>query len=605
MPPSFAPSSETRPTGYEQSASSRSAESLCGPHESSTFAFSSAGQPHGRPPRTAYGSHAYAGQTGSGSYDHAGTGFWGFQAAQAQPGPPGFPPIPGMAMQPHGAWFGQYAPNPMPQSPWPGPMSFNNFPPALAQALQDYYFPQETGSRSSRSRRRDRHQRSPVRTVSPPPRTVLPRAASSPASVTSVRLHQSRSRSRSPRASRARSPAASRSRSSSRSRSRSASRSRSRSRSPSRSPPPPPPRRSSDPLSFERALEVLRSVCPDQVAVSEVQDSCRPGTDFLLGESERGREVLVTKQTPFISSLLSSLSREVRGEKEDHPLSSTNSLAVPPPISLEHGSAVSSTPLPALPAIGPKAMRAKGHFFRPSAKLRPRKAAIVEHSSLPRHPLSLTDTCKSVLSRSAPSQVKVSFTDKSAQEWEELARRGLESASFSESMLNAVAANLKPLGSKNALPRHLSEEESTSLLWAMGRSIQSLSDCLGRLYWNIILARRDGHLEHASARIPPDCIPRIRALPVQEALFGPQVAATVGQANATAVTDQFLALAKARPTNIPSRQSHNRGSKRSAPPPRLPSPKRPRSNNYSRKSSRGPKKNSSSKGHSKGTGHPQ
>ena len=350
---------------------------------------------------------------------------------------------------------------------------------------------------------------------------------------------------------------------------------------------------------------MLRSVCPDRVSVADVPDSCRPGTDFLLGESERGREVLVAKETPFISSLLSSLSKVVRGDKGDRSLSSHNSLGVPPPISLDHGSHAGASPLPALPSIGQKAMR-KGTFFRPSHRSRLGKNPVVEHSSLPRHPLTLSDTCRSVLSRSAPSQIKVSFSDKSAQDWEELARMGLESASFTESMLNALSANLKPPGSTGALPRRLSTEDSTSLLWAMGRSIEAISDCLARLLWNVILARRDAHLEHASARIPPDCIPRIRALPVQDVLFGPQVAATVGHANATAVTDQFLALAKSRPTGNQSRQSRNSGTKRSAPPARHSSPKKPKSGGHSsKKPSNFQKKNSSSKGHSKGTGHPQ
>ena len=314
----------------------------------------------------------------------------------------------------------------------------------------------------------------------------------------------------------------------------------------------------------------------------------------------------MAKQTPFIASLLSSLSKEVRGERGDHALSSRYAAAVPPPappISLGHGHSSSSSPLPSLPPIGPKAM-GKGSFLKMSDKTRLRKAPILEHSSLPRHSLSLSDTCRSVLSRSSPSQFKASLSDTTASQWEELARRGLESASFAETVLTTVSSNLKPLGSSGALPRHLSSEESTSLLWAMGRSIESMSHCLGRLYFNVILARRDAHLECASARIPPECIPRIRALPIQDVLFGPQVAGTVGQANATAVTDQFLALAKSRPGRAPPRHQNSGGSKRSAPPARHSSPKRQKpSGQSSRKQHRSSKKGS--KGQSKGTGHPQ
>ena len=388
------------------------------------------------------------------------------------------------------------------------------------------------------------------------------------------------------------------SRSSSSSRSRSRSRSRSGSRSPSRS----PPRRSVEQsCSIDGALNILRSVRPELISVADVKVSCRPETDFLLGDSEREKEVLVVKQSAYITSLLASLSKDIRGEKGNRPLSSSSLLSVPPPISLGHGHGANRESLPSLPPIGKGALK-KGYFFR-SHKTRLRSSPILEHSSLPQHPLSLSDTCRSVLSRSSGS-FKVSITDFWAQEWEELARIGLESASFSETVLNTLSADSKSLGSNDALLRHLSPEENKTLLWSMGRSISSLSDCLARLYMNLVLARRDAHLESASSRIPPDCIPRIRALPLhQDVLFGPQVASTVGHANATAVTDQFLALAKSRPSSASTRPFRN-DRKRSAPKSKHSSPKRPR---HASSSTRKPfpKKTSNSKGQSKGAGHPQ
>ena len=158
---------------------------------------------------------------------------------------------------------------------------------------------------------------------------------------------------------------------------------------------------------------------------------------------------------------------------------------------------------------------------------------------------------------------------------------------------------------KSALAKPLADQELGVLLWSMGKTIRSMSDCLARLYMNTVLARRDALLEFASSRIPPECLPRIRSLPIDRtAIFGPQVAGTVGQANAKAVTDQFLALANSRPPSG-GKQARQQPKKKLPPPPRRQSPAKRRSDHSSEFKKPKFSKKGAPKGQSKGAGHPQ
>ena len=112
--PRFAPSPEVRnDAGYGANASPRRSEPQYGPYgfdDVPATSHSSAGQPHGHPPRAAFGPHSDAVHAGSGNFVHAGTdNSWGFRTGQAQFGPPGFPVFPGMAWQPSNPWLGPYA----------------------------------------------------------------------------------------------------------------------------------------------------------------------------------------------------------------------------------------------------------------------------------------------------------------------------------------------------------------------------------------------------------------------------------------------------------------------------------------------------------------
>ena len=112
--PRFAPSPEVRnDAGYGANASPRRSEPQYGPYgfdDVPATSHSSAGQPHGHPPRAAFGPHSDAVHAGSGNFVHAGTdNSWGFRTGQAQFGPPGFPVFHGMAWQPSNPWLGPYA----------------------------------------------------------------------------------------------------------------------------------------------------------------------------------------------------------------------------------------------------------------------------------------------------------------------------------------------------------------------------------------------------------------------------------------------------------------------------------------------------------------
>ena len=542
----------------------------------------------------------------------------------------------------HGSWPRQpFWPTPQSYPPPPGwgpwsmppPPGFHgfgsapgSFPSVVADPVEPPLHVESGHSRESRphdKRPRDKRPREkrPRDLQAPQPPRSPPKRSSLSATVAAPPVPRSRSRSSS------RSSSSSRSPSRSRSRSRSPSRSSSRSRSRSPSPPngrailnrpvsvPPISQDSSaqvsseapHPRSIAGALSILKAVRPELIAEREASVLCKAGSEFLLGQAEPNPTLLVAKQSPFISSLIASLSRELRGESGGLVL--PRSSAAPPSFSLVHND---RGPLPDLPPIGPKALKTNSFFLRSKSSYLLDKSSLplLDHTSLPQHPLILSDVCRSVLSRSAAANngsqpFTLAVSDKRAQDWEELARRGLESASFADSVLNVVSANSIQVGAKGSLSRPLSDVDHQTLVWSLGRSIESMADCLGRLYFNIILARRDAYLAKASARIPPNCLPRIRALPLdQVAIFGPQVAGTVAQANATAVTDQFLSLPRSRPSHQQAKQP-SRAHKRKAPyfhssPPASPKRSKPSSRPRPKKDSR-----KSSKGPQKGTGHPQ
>ena len=162
--PRFAPSPEVRnDAGYGANASPRRSEPQYGPYgfdDVPATSHSSAGQPHGHPPRAAFGPHSDAVHAGSGNFDHAGTGnSWGFRTGQAQFGPPGFPVFHGMAWQPSNPWLGPYAS--MFSNPW-----LKHYPPHPMQG--DWPLPQGSvpSEPSGSSRRRLLHM--PSRSPPPP-----------------------------------------------------------------------------------------------------------------------------------------------------------------------------------------------------------------------------------------------------------------------------------------------------------------------------------------------------------------------------------------------------------------------------------------------------
>ena len=312
--------------------------------------------------------------------------------------------------------------------------------------------------------------------------------------------------------------------------------------------------------TVQSAFELLKAYRPDLVVEKSSQSSCRTEAERVLEDGNQAAQpTFLAKQSPFIAALLSQLEADVRGEKE--PKSGPSSSMVPPvKVSNPLPGCSFDSNLPEVPPVSDNAMK-RGTFFKAVSKSRPfPKPSYVPilHSNLPQAPLSLSDACRSALSkRHVDARVKGHIPEKSLKDWEDLARMGLESASLTESVLSVISVAKNTRGAQSV--KTMSDRDLRVLLWFMSKTVRSLSDCLARLFFNSILARRDAFLGNASSRLSPETLNRIRALPFDShSVFGPQVASAVNQANSRAITDQFLSLSTRQDSQKSSKFSGNR-----------------------------------------------
>ena len=109
---------------------------------------------------------------------------------------------------------------------------------------------------------------------------------------------------------------------------------------------------------------------------------------------------------------------------------------------------------------------------------------------------------------------------------------GLEAASLADSFLGGVVSSLQEPSEDPGAPFQLRENPDPNsvkvLLWAVSKSVRSMTSALSHAYVNSVLARRDSVLARAKVPLSRADKDALRVLPIQkDSLFGPQVAPTL------------------------------------------------------------------------------
>ena len=294
--------------------------------------------------------------------------------------------------------------------------------------------------------------------------------------------------------------------------------------------------------AFKDAVSFMAQVCPEAVSSSRpstsryrtLAESLSSGDGEVSGKS-------IPKESQLLTDTLTHLECDIAGL----------------PYPDDKGRRKYFTPL------------ATGQFLRVKGdtKTFPSPGPFIEHARLPSHTLSLSGSDARLFSSSSAmsNKRKTSLDDSTLRDFEFITRRGMEAASLASSFLDALTSHLKKPKSDGSEGQdsafHINPDADPravqNFLWASSVATADAMEMLGKMYVNLILARRDAALAVSALKKPEDAA-EIRVLPLDSRhLFGPAVETKLKERAEKAKEDRWC-MPPAPSTHSQGRQQSNR-----------------------------------------------
>ena len=246
-------------------------------------------------------------------------------------------------------------------------------------------------------------------------------------------------------------------------------------------------------LSFRQSVGRLLGVCPSFACTAEPsEDQGLSAVELALGVRPQASPQACLSESSLVSRALLKAQEAVRG---------------PGPC---QGWSPGSVPYfpGALPC---------GRFLKPE-RSRTASRSHLAHDLLPKGPLAPSQEDLLLLpEKGRASSLSLLVNNKSLADWEELARRNLESASIIDSFLAGLVESIRdPSQEVFSLRDEICEETVSAFISAVAQGLRDLTSSSARLYTNVVLARRDALLSQSS--IPGSSAQKasLRALPIKE-----------------------------------------------------------------------------------------
>ena len=284
--------------------------------------------------------------------------------------------------------------------------------------------------------------------------------------------------------------------------------------------------------SFKDAVAYLSAFVPDAVATAPPSSSrFRSVTESLASGDVEVNNVSTLKESLLLTNTLNHLECEIAGL----------------PYPEESNPRRDGTPLPT------------GHFLKikGDGKTSSSPGSHLMHSRLPPQHLHLSGSDLRLFSSPSSSKRTAHLDEATLKNFESIARRSVESASMASSFLDGLTVHLKE-GETTEKEFQLNSEADPravqNLLWASSVAIADSMEMATKLYFNVVLARRDAALAESALK-NPEAAGEMRVLPLDtKRLFGPALETKLKERAERAKEDR---LCMPPPTPSP-RQGHQR-----------------------------------------------
>ena len=250
--------------------------------------------------------------------------------------------------------------------------------------------------------------------------------------------------------------------------------------------------------SFSDAVSRLAIVSPDSIGVAPETKSSLSAAERALGRVPKSSLSSRLQESTMVAEAFRSAEAKARGEAD--------------------------APLPgSIPEI-PNAL-SLGNFLKPIKP--PQKIGVVANPSFPVKPVPLTQDDLSLLGEASVSDYKgvrsLTLKDKQAQEFIELASRGLESTSVIDTFLGGLVEALnEPSAPSFVLREEIDTDSVVSFIQAISENLKFVASSFSTLQVNLTLCRRDGLLSRSPIlKKSQSTQSSLRVVPVcSTALFG-------------------------------------------------------------------------------------
>ena len=295
-------------------------------------------------------------------------------------------------------------------------------------------------------------------------------------------------------------------------------------------------------LSFDDKVGLLHTILPKAVGKTSFTKSVRTEADMVFEEEEGEEEDedLILLESNAIKSEL----RKVQAFARNPPIGKRK---MPEPTDLNLD-----------PKEVPDFPRAyhSGKFLKLRQPPFPRTAAF-RHDAIPEDALALTPEDLLLSKARGQGQRTVSLPDKTLRDWEDFARRGLESLSIMDSFFGATLKSIFSKNEKGAVEvkQDIDPKEVNLLQSQVSENLKFSAHVMATLHTNVVMARRDAVL--ADSDLNSDRKTSLRVLPPGKSLFDERVHSVI-KSQAELVRD--LACQAPRPQKRPSSSKTTHGS---------------------------------------------
>ena len=249
--------------------------------------------------------------------------------------------------------------------------------------------------------------------------------------------------------------------------------------------------------SFADQVRLLQSFLPNSVGVSTSTKTIRTEADLVFGGEEDETEDLILLESSAVRSEL----QKVQAYARNH----TTGESV-----LDQG----PKEVPDFPRALPC-----GKFLKLRQPPFPKTAAI-KNLAIPKNRLSLTH--EDLLLAKGKGQHSINLTDKTVSEWEEAARRGLESLSIMDSFFGATLKSVfKKTKGGVEVNQDINPKQVEILKNQVSENLKFASHVMATLHTNLVMARREGVLKNSE--VNSDKKASLRAMPPGKSLFDEHV----------------------------------------------------------------------------------